>query len=110
MWYFFVNDTATTEIYTLSLHDALPISDPHGALRVTPDRPEPAVGTALEVELAGGRCVFLRLTAPDRRCVHVASPFTPPPPSCRLTAKTSRSLSSSIPHAFRLSRGVHPSS
>src|SRR3712207_7583816 len=25
MWYFFFNDTATTEIYTLSLHDALPI-------------------------------------------------------------------------------------
>ena len=23
--YFFFNDTATTEIYTLSLHDALPI-------------------------------------------------------------------------------------
>src|SRR5438477_1664170 len=30
MWvtFFFFNDTATTEIYTLSLHDALPIS-PH---------------------------------------------------------------------------------
>src|SRR5256885_3687342 len=27
--FFFFNDTATTEIYTLSLHDALPISD-HG--------------------------------------------------------------------------------
>src|SRR2546422_425745 len=26
MFYFFFNDTATTEIYTLSLHDALPIS------------------------------------------------------------------------------------
>src|SRR3989442_2871569 len=26
--YFFFNDTATTEIYTLSLHDALPISGP----------------------------------------------------------------------------------
>src|SRR2546430_17250299 len=26
--YFFLNDTATTEIYTLSLHDALPISLP----------------------------------------------------------------------------------
>src|SRR5438034_8048618 len=25
--YFFLNDTATTEIYTLSLHDALPISE-----------------------------------------------------------------------------------
>src|SRR2546430_13634664 len=31
--FFFFNDTATTEIYTLSLHDALPISpcSPHGA-------------------------------------------------------------------------------
>src|SRR5436305_10775626 len=26
LWLFFFNDTATTEIYTLSLHDALPIS------------------------------------------------------------------------------------
>src|SRR3712207_7824372 len=32
---FFFNDTATTEIYTLSLHDALPISR---ALRATPQR------------------------------------------------------------------------
>src|SRR2546422_2121257 len=28
LFYFFFNDTATTEIYTLSLHDALPISLP----------------------------------------------------------------------------------
>src|SRR3712207_8867660 len=28
MGFFFFNDTATTEIYTLSLHDALPISAP----------------------------------------------------------------------------------
>src|SRR5438552_7501700 len=27
MFFFFFNDTATTEIYTLSLHDALPIFD-----------------------------------------------------------------------------------
>src|SRR2546425_3943556 len=27
-FFFFFNDTATTEIYTLSLHDALPISIP----------------------------------------------------------------------------------
>src|SRR2546430_11916893 len=34
--FFFFNDTATTEIYTLSLHDALPIwvrSGPHRVLR-----------------------------------------------------------------------------
>src|SRR3712207_7704612 len=29
---FFLNDTATTEIYTLSLHDALPISHPRLAV------------------------------------------------------------------------------
>src|SRR2546428_6139148 len=36
--FFFFNDTATTEIYTLSLHDALPISleriGPHGPVRL----------------------------------------------------------------------------
>src|SRR5258708_22513186 len=30
--FFFFNDTATTEIYTLSLHDALPISFTHRPL------------------------------------------------------------------------------
>src|SRR5690349_25178932 len=29
--FFFFNDTATTEIYTLSLHDALPISTRHSS-------------------------------------------------------------------------------
>src|SRR3712207_7590784 len=32
-WFFFFNDTATTEIYTLSLHDALPISAERAAPR-----------------------------------------------------------------------------
>src|SRR2546429_9862110 len=31
-FFFFFNDTATTEIYTLSLHDALPISLPEPEL------------------------------------------------------------------------------
>src|SRR6476620_194680 len=36
---FFFNDTATTEIYTLSLHDALPICRPHrGPRRSRPGR------------------------------------------------------------------------
>src|SRR5256885_17170996 len=30
--FFFFNDTATTEIYTISLHDALPIYPPRGPL------------------------------------------------------------------------------
>src|SRR3712207_8487423 len=39
LFFFFFNDTATTEIYTLSLHDALPISDAAPARRGAPHRP-----------------------------------------------------------------------
>src|SRR2546430_11447413 len=35
--FFFFNDTATTEIYTLSLHDALPISSA-GVANIAPSR------------------------------------------------------------------------
>src|SRR2546421_112080 len=35
---FFFNDTATTEIYTLSLHDALPISSQYGSYDRRTDR------------------------------------------------------------------------
>src|SRR3712207_7320902 len=54
---FFFNDTATTEIYTLSLHDALPIwrgASPRGA--VAPGR-----------ELRSGRRRGARSQAPARR-------------------------------------------
>src|SRR2546422_1576526 len=53
---FFFNDTATTEIYTLSLHDALPISArrgraPHDARRIQDlERRAQAAPTARSVE------------------------------------------------------------
>src|SRR3712207_8676511 len=47
---FFFNDTATTEIYTLSLHDALPISFT-GGLVFASDEPE---GTAYQLFLRSG--------------------------------------------------------
>src|SRR2546425_5339642 len=43
-FFFFFNDTATTEIYTLSLHDALPISWSSGRTRFRPGPVEPTVG------------------------------------------------------------------
>src|SRR5438309_4518383 len=47
--FFFFNDTATTEIYTLSLHDALPISRPRA--------PPPAIPRAArERRSAGSSC------------------------------------------------------
>src|SRR3712207_8943111 len=47
-YFFFFNDTATTEIYTLSLHDALPIYDGRGAGR-------PAASGAGRARTAPGR-------------------------------------------------------
>src|SRR3712207_9019482 len=38
--FFFFNDTATTEIYTLSLHDALPISRTHMSIGGPPSSGE----------------------------------------------------------------------
>src|SRR2546430_13052671 len=46
--FFFFNDTATTEIYTLSLHDALPIC------RCWPVIPDPLSDTVRSVPPAGG--------------------------------------------------------
>src|SRR5215203_7386443 len=40
-FFFFFNDTATTEIYTLSLHDALPISAAPPGRRPRHSRPPP---------------------------------------------------------------------
>src|SRR3712207_7502009 len=47
---FFFNDTATTEIYTLSLHDALPISRRRRPLHV---RPQHAARRPFDALLAG---------------------------------------------------------
>src|SRR5688572_32519079 len=47
---FFFNDTATTEIYTLSLHDALPICPTEAAVDVTIWR-FPADGPAARVSI-----------------------------------------------------------
>src|SRR3712207_8648217 len=52
--FFFFNDTATTEIYTLSLHDALPISPPGGG------RPAPS-------SAAAARAAWCSRSPPPRR-------------------------------------------
>src|SRR6266702_980366 len=67
--FFFFNDTATTEIYTLSLHDALPIR--RLPARPPDDRGTPAAGTVLPG--AGRLSVAGRRRAPripGRRPLH----------------------------------------
>src|SRR3712207_7141256 len=65
--FFFFNDTATTEIYTLSLHDALPIL----AWRLGRDL---AVEGVHVVPMGGARSIarFLREYGPDGRNVVLA--------------------------------------
>src|SRR3712207_6934776 len=57
--FFFFNDTATTEIYTLSLHDALPIS------LALPSHVEGFGFTALEAARAGTPVLTAPLDAVD---------------------------------------------
>src|SRR6266480_6429951 len=53
--FFFFNDTATTEIYTLSLHDALPISAPRPRARLAGPRLRRLLGLhARRAGLRGG--------------------------------------------------------
>src|SRR2546430_8004621 len=52
-FFFFFNDTATTEIYTLSLHDALPISTPGAQFVGTTDN------QPLELKVGGARALRL---------------------------------------------------
>src|SRR5258707_9845308 len=47
---FFFNDTATTEIYPLSLHDALPISQPHS----TPSPTSTALASSIRATMWNG--------------------------------------------------------
>src|SRR3712207_7463467 len=72
--FFFFNDTATTEIYTLSLHDALPISvEPrrrHGRQLVQEpgQRPHVAIEPRVRVGVGSGE-----LAQPGRRASRVRS-------------------------------------
>src|SRR3712207_8925967 len=59
MIFFFFNDTATTEIYPLSLHDALPISEGgHGvrACRTVPDTAPMRAAASLALALLLAAC------------------------------------------------------
>src|SRR2546422_7913410 len=60
---FFFNDTATTEIYTLSLHDALPISKP-----LSGGRPQMAAAPITKERAVRG---IARATPPSRSICRV---------------------------------------
>src|SRR5699024_12784384 len=67
--FFFLNATTTTEIYTLSLHDALPISESY--------RQDNKPGTFLQTQMTGcnGKCIyhFSQGNDPDRKSTRLNS-------------------------------------
>src|SRR2546425_5819803 len=103
MCFFFFNDTATTEIYTLSLHDALPISallalKARRPVKLVYDRSEDMAATTkrhpavvrhrtgltqdgrllaqdIEVSLDGGAYVTLSPVVLSRGIIHAAGPY-----------------------------------
>src|SRR2546430_10700342 len=66
-FFFFFNDTATTEIYTLSLHDALPISEIH------PDPLESALRQHLHLARPRVRKVDVHTETVDRKSTRLNS-------------------------------------
>src|SRR2546430_3262162 len=71
---FFFNDTATTEIYTLSLHDALPICAPAigtaASASVTANRNRERI---IDLLLVGGGVDRLWGSGPDRKSTRLNS-------------------------------------
>src|SRR2546422_8192605 len=75
LFFFFFNDTATTEIYTLSLHDALPISPSPRAVRSS-SAPTTACSRRSCPEQAGERSSWPRPNTdcpPDRKSTRLNS-------------------------------------
>src|SRR2546427_3290788 len=102
---FFFNDTATTEIYTLSLHDALPISGRVSTIRATsrfisaetaiatggttcrcPDRKSTRLNSSHSQISYAVFCLKKKKMSPP----HLSQPPQTPPP-CRRSRPTSRS-------------------
>src|SRR2546430_5922531 len=65
---FFFNDTAPTEIYALSLHDALPISMERASARLRRERPQrPRTLSSPPISTASTHCNATHLLSSDGR-------------------------------------------
>src|SRR2546426_4880638 len=94
MFFFFFNDTATTEIYTLSLHDALPILQRYTTIQVV----LPTLPALCSPENS------VRPTARVRSEEHTSELQSPCNLVCRLLLEKKKAgigLAGRIPHGMR---------
>src|SRR5260221_13653502 len=87
--FFFFNDTATTEIYTLSLHDALPISPPprrhtKPGCRSCPHEPFPVRSEEHTSELQSHSDLVCRLLLEKKKVIYEVNIIWTPAPTMAL--------------------------
>src|SRR3712207_8830506 len=93
--FFFFNDTATTEIYTLSLHDALPIFE----------LPEHRVPVGLEQRQP---LVLVAVAGPDQPCVLADAPDRHPRRADRKSTRLNSSHANISYAVFCLKKKTQP--
>src|SRR5256885_7237652 len=89
MSFFFFNDTATTEIYTLSLHDALPISQIHLGLD---EHRSLFVAGHVDQLRQGGRAAYADLVSSSRSEEHTSELQSPCNLVCRLLLEKKKTI------------------
>src|SRR6266496_6375843 len=93
VFFFFFNDTATTEIYTLSLHDALPITVWREHTRRLPSRTSTLTGKApsslpTSPPVSASESTTTTRPAPTKALATRSGSVEPPaPPSARATGR-----------------------
>src|SRR5574338_422745 len=116
--FFFFNDTATTEIYTLSLHDALPISEQHSGCGAAspsqghrdPDSLRPALsmgGEAPAWECSLGRFLSLGKSSPRGRLWQCAHPQPLSPLQGRLAPRSEGKARAELRQQSGTTHGSH---
>src|SRR6266566_9029274 len=100
--FFFFNDTATTEIYTLSLHDALPIAGDRERLRALR---RDHLGCGRQILLGRGSEHGLRARARERERDAAADPAARPRDDDDLALElASHAQSSTVVHSYGTTR------
>src|SRR2546426_544781 len=103
--FFFFNDTATTEIYTLSLHDALPISVFPLSLKV--ERRWPAIQTSPDVKSSIPERQFRSVVLP-RSEEHTSELQSPCNLVCRLLLEKKKKLRQTNSNCRRSESRIRP--
>src|SRR2546428_3838155 len=106
LFFFFFNDTATTEIYTLSLHDALPISPLSTGsmgIRWTAVQVTPSVEVLITISSAR-QFVSKRQSAQTRSEEHTSELQSRSDLVCRLLLEKKKTISCHILHLASILR------